>query len=59
MDDVTTVLKEAVDERGVGMDGGVFDLLLSAACSECCDANRGGNGTCPPPPKLAAGADAA
>jgi hypothetical protein len=56
MGDVTAVLREEINRRGVVVDGGVFDLLLAAACSECCDANRGGNGTCPPPPKLAADA---
>jgi hypothetical protein len=31
----------------------VFDLLEAVACEQCCTQSSGGNGSCPPPKKLA------
>lgn len=47
-------LKTKVRQEGITpAESGLFQLL-AAACSYCCTDSKGGNETCPPPPKLAA-----
>jgi hypothetical protein len=48
MKDMTAVLKSESQKRGVKVGADVFDLLLSAACTECCSVEKGGNRSCPP-----------
>jgi hypothetical protein len=49
MENITAVLRNEATKRAVGLADEVFDLILSAACNQCCDKSEGGNGTCPPP----------
>jgi hypothetical protein len=49
MEDIIAVLKDEATKRGLAMAAGEFELILSAACNQCCDKSEGGNGSCPPP----------
>jgi hypothetical protein len=52
----TTVelLRDEMSKRGIAIEmGQVFDLLEAVACEQCCTQSSGGNGSCPPPKKLA------
>jgi hypothetical protein len=48
MKDLIAVLKKESQERGVRVGAEVFDLILTAACTECCSSEKGGNRQCPP-----------
>jgi hypothetical protein len=50
MKDLIAGLKNESKKRGVKVEADVFDLLLTAACSECCSVEKGGNKQCPPLP---------
>jgi hypothetical protein len=52
MNDMIAALKNESKKRGVKVGADVFDLILTAACTECCSVEKGGNRECPPP-KLA------
>jgi hypothetical protein len=49
MENIIAALKDEAGKRGLGMADGEFELILSAACNQCCDKSEGGNGSCPPP----------
>jgi hypothetical protein len=48
------LLRNRMENEGITIDASrVFDLLAAEACSQCCTQSDGGNGSCPPPKKLA------
>jgi len=46
-------LKSKVRREGIEPAESELFQLLTAACSQCCTDAKGGNETCPPPPKFA------
>jgi hypothetical protein len=54
MYDTIEQLRTRIESRRMTLDASdLFALLAAEACSQCCTNSDGGNGSCPPPKKIA------